>query len=118
MSDAAYFFEKTGRQTLIFIDEIHRFNKAQQDAFLPFVEKGQVLLIGTYTVNPSFDLNAALMSRVKVLTLRPLDPDDIEPILAEAGHVRPRTPRGWTCGSRRSCCTRSRCSPPATPAAA
>ncbi len=84
MSDAAYFFEKTGRQTLIFIDEIHRFNKAQQDAFLPFVEKGQVLLIGTTTVNPSFDLNAALMSRVKVLTLRPLDPDDIESILAEA----------------------------------
>lgn len=84
MSDAAYFFERTGRQTLIFIDEIHRFNKSQQDAFLPFVEKGQVLLIGTTTVNPSFDLNAALMSRVKVLTLRSLDVADIESILAEA----------------------------------
>jgi len=84
MSDAAYFFERTGRLTLIFIDEIHRFNKSQQDAFLPFVEKGQVLLIGTTTVNPSFDLNAALMSRVKVLTLRSLDVADIESILAEA----------------------------------
>jgi putative ATPase len=84
MSDAAYFFERTGRQTLIFIDEIHRFNKAQQDAFLPFVEKGQVLLIGTTTVNPSFDLNAALMSRMKVLTLRPLEVADIEAILAAA----------------------------------
>ena len=84
MSDAAYFFDKTARQTVIFIDEIHRFNKAQQDAFLPFLEKGQVLLIGTTTVNPSFDLNAALLSRMKVFTLRNLEVDDIERILGRA----------------------------------
>jgi putative ATPase len=84
MSDAAYFFDKTSRQTVIFIDEIHRFNKAQQDAFLPFLEKGQVLLIGTTTVNPSFDLNAALLSRMKVFTLRCLEVAAIERILRAA----------------------------------
>ncbi|MBN2431672.1 MAG: replication-associated recombination protein A [Acidobacteria bacterium] len=81
MSDAAYFFDKTGRQTLLFIDEIHRFNKAQQDAFLPFLEKGQILLIGTTTVNPSFDLNAALLSRLKVYAFHSLSDVEIQSIL-------------------------------------
>jgi len=81
MSDAAYFFDRTGRQTLLFIDEIHRFNKAQQDAFLPFLEKGQILLIGTTTVNPSFDLNAALLSRLKVYAFHSLSDTDILTIL-------------------------------------
>lgn len=84
MSDAAYFYEKTGRQTLLFIDEIHRFNKAQQDAFLPFVEKGKILLIGATTVNPSFDLNAALLSRLKVFSLHSLEVRDIEEIVRRA----------------------------------
>jgi len=84
MSDAAYFFEKTGSQTLLFIDEIHRFNKAQQDAFLPFLEKGQILLVGTTTVNPSFDLNSALLSRVKVYSFRCLTPENIRNILHRA----------------------------------
>jgi len=84
MSDAAYFFDKTRRQTLILIDEIHRFNKAQQDAFLPFVEKGQIILVGATTVNPSFDLNAALLSRLKVFTLRALEVPDVEEILRHA----------------------------------
>ena len=56
-----------GQRTLVFIDEIHRFNKAQQDAFLPFVEKGSIILIGATTENPSFEVNSALLSRCKVL---------------------------------------------------
>ena len=67
-----------------FIDEIHRFNKAQQDAFLPFLEKGQIILIGTTTVNPSFDLNAALLSRLKVFTLRSLEDSHIRQIISRA----------------------------------
>lgn len=84
MSDAAYIFGQTGRQTVVFIDEIHRFNRSQQDAFLPFVEKGQIILVGTTTVNPSFDLNAALLSRCKVFTLRSLGVEDVEAILQRA----------------------------------
>jgi len=64
---------RLGRRTLIFIDEIHRFNKAQQDAFLPYVERGDISLIGATTENPSFELNAALLSRARVLVFRPLD---------------------------------------------
>ena len=67
---------RTGERTLLFVDEIHRFNKAQQDAFLPFVERGDVLLIGATTENPSFELNAALLSRCRVLVLEPLTPDE------------------------------------------
>lgn len=84
MSDAAYVFQNAGRQTLVFIDEIHRFNKAQQDAFLPFIEKGQIILVGTTTVNPSFDLNAALLSRVKVFRLHSLEDHHLEAILRRA----------------------------------
>jgi len=84
MSDAAYFFERTGRQTLIFIDEIHRFNKSQQDARLPFVEDGTVTLFGTTTENPSFEIRNALLSRCRVLVLSPLQPSHIERIVLRA----------------------------------
>jgi putative ATPase len=73
-----------GRKTILFIDEIHRFNKAQQDAFLPYVEKGVVTIIGATTENPSFEVIAPLLSRCKVLVLYPLKSKDIEKILAAA----------------------------------
>ncbi len=70
------------RRTILFIDEIHRFNKAQQDALLPHVEKGTVVLIGATTENPSFEVNAALLSRCRVFTLRPLDPRDLAKVVS------------------------------------
>src|SRR6185503_14687110 len=73
-----------GRGTLLFVDEIHRFNKAQQDAFLPVVEDGTVTLIGATTENPSFELNGALLSRCRVLVLNRLDAAALEKILARA----------------------------------
>ncbi|MGQ9665063.1 MAG: replication-associated recombination protein A [bacterium] len=72
------------RDTIIFIDEIHRFNKAQQDAFLPYLEKGTIILIGATTENPSFELNSSLLSRVKVYMLNPLSFDDVKMILQRA----------------------------------
>lgn len=72
------------RDTLLFVDEIHRFNKAQQDAFLPHVESGTIRLIGATTENPSFSLNSALLSRVRVVKLRPLSEVELEGILAAA----------------------------------
>lgn len=74
----------SGRRTIVFIDEIHRFNKAQQDAFLPRVEAGDIILIGATTENPSFEVNAALLSRSKVFVLKPLSPDAIVAILRRA----------------------------------
>jgi putative ATPase len=65
--------QKAGQRTLLFVDEIHRFNRAQQDGFLPFVERGTVTLVGATTENPSFELNAALLSRAQVLILHRLD---------------------------------------------
>ena len=73
-----------GERTIVFVDEIHRFNKAQQDAFLPFVEKGSIILIGATTENPSFEVNAALLSRCKVFVLHALSPDELEALLARA----------------------------------
>ncbi|HVM90479.1 MAG TPA: replication-associated recombination protein A [Verrucomicrobiae bacterium] len=73
-----------GIRTILFIDEIHRFNKAQQDALLPFVEDGTVTLIGATTENPSFEVNAALLSRAKVFVLNKIEPGDIERILRKA----------------------------------
>ena len=73
-----------GKRTVLFIDEIHRFNKAQQDALLPAVEDGTVTLIGATTENPSFEVNAALLSRCRVLTLEPLSDEDIRTILRRA----------------------------------
>ncbi|MBQ7594313.1 MAG: replication-associated recombination protein A [Synergistaceae bacterium] len=70
-----------GERTIVFVDEIHRFNKAQQDAFLPFVEKGSIILIGATTENPSFEINGALLSRCKVFVLKALSVDDIMKLL-------------------------------------
>ena len=73
-----------GERTILFVDEIHRFNKAQQDAFLPFVEKGSIILIGATTENPSFEVNGALLSRCKVFVLKPLSVEDITGLLRRA----------------------------------
>ena len=73
-----------GERTIVFVDEIHRFNKAQQDAFLPFVEKGSIILIGATTENPSFELNGALLSRCKVFVLKALEAPDLEALLRRA----------------------------------
>ena len=73
-----------GQLTILFVDEIHRFNRAQQDAFLPFVEAGDVILVGATTENPSFELNRALLSRVKVYILDPLDETALEDLLRRA----------------------------------
>ena len=78
---------RTGKRTLLFVDEIHRFNRAQQDGFLPFVEDGTVTLVGATTENPSFELNAALLSRAQVLVLRRLDADALERLLERAEAV-------------------------------
>lgn len=73
-----------GIRTLVFVDEIHRFNKAQQDAFLPFVERGSITLIGATTENPSFEINAALLSRCKVFVLKELTQEDLTGLLSRA----------------------------------
>jgi putative ATPase len=75
---------RTGQRTLFFVDEIHRFNKAQQDAFLPHIESGTVILVGATTENPSFEVNSALLSRSKVYVLQPLTAEDILVILRRA----------------------------------
>lgn len=75
---------KLGQRTIVFVDEIHRFNKAQQDAFLPFVEKGSIILIGATTENPSFEINSALLSRCKVFVFKPLEVDDLVELLKRA----------------------------------
>ena len=73
-----------GEKTIVFVDEIHRFNKAQQDAFLPFVEKGSIILIGATTENPSFEINGALLSRCKVFVLKALTREDLMQLLNKA----------------------------------
>lgn len=73
-----------GERTIVFVDEIHRFNKAQQDVFLPFVEKGSIILIGATTENPSFEINGALLSRCKVFVLKSLETDDLMKLLKRA----------------------------------
>jgi len=75
---------RAGRRTLLFIDEIHRFNKAQQDAFLPYVERGDIILVGATTENPSFEVISALLSRAKVFSLRSLTPAEIRGLLERA----------------------------------
>ena len=75
---------RMGLRTLLFTDEIHRFNKAQQDAFLPYVEKGSIILVGATTENPSFEINAALLSRCKVFILKALTEDDLTKLLRHA----------------------------------
>lgn len=76
--------EGSGKKTILFIDEVHRFNKAQQDAFLPYVEEGTIILIGATTENPSFEVNSALLSRCRVFVLEPLKPEDIAKIIDNA----------------------------------
>ena len=73
-----------GRKTILFVDEIHRFNKAQQDAFLPYVEKGSIILIGATTENPSFEINGALLSRCRVFVLQALTQEDLAALLKKA----------------------------------
>ncbi len=75
---------KNGQKTILFADEIHRFNKAQQDAFLPYVERGSIILIGATTENPSFEINSALLSRCKVFILKPLSENDLLRLLTHA----------------------------------
>jgi putative ATPase len=84
ISKAGNYKKLSGRKTYIFIDEIHRFNKAQQDAFLPYVEKGDIILIGATTENPSFEVISALLSRVKVYTLERLSEIDLKKIVENA----------------------------------
>ena len=94
--EAAKIRRQSGRGTLLFVDEIHRFNKAQQDGFLPHMEAGTITLVGATTENPSFELNAAVMSRAQVMTLRALDLGALERLLGRAealeGKELPLTP--------------------------
>jgi putative ATPase len=109
----------TGRRTLLFVDEIHRFNRAQQDGFLPVVENGTITLVGATTENPSFALNAALLSRAQVLILHRLDAGALGELLRRAEEEtglalpsRPLRARRWShqpMATGGSCSTRSRC---------
>jgi putative ATPase len=89
--EAARLRRANGRQTLLFVDEIHRFNRAQQDSFLPVMEDGTVVLIGATTENPSFELNAALLSRARVLVFHPLGEESIARLLSRAEEAEGRT---------------------------
>src|SRR5437763_184588 len=77
--------EQFGRRTILFVDEVHRFNKAQQDAFLPYVEQGLITFVGATTENPSFEVNSALLSRAAVYVLEPLGQKDLEALLEKTG---------------------------------
>jgi putative ATPase len=90
MTEAEEARRRRGRRTILFVDEIHRFNKAQQDAFLPRVESGDIVLVGATTENPSFEVNSALLSRSKVYVLKPLGTDGIVTILQRAIDDRER----------------------------
>lgn len=79
--------QQTGRHTILFIDEVHRFNKAQQDAFLPYVEKGVVIFVGATTENPSFEVNNALLSRTQVYTLTALSKNDLDTLFKRAKNI-------------------------------
>jgi putative ATPase len=87
---------RLGRGTILFADEIHRFNKAQQDAFLPHVEAGTITLIGATTENPSFEINGALLSRVRVFVLQSLTPPDVRALIERALHDRERGLGDWS----------------------
>jgi putative ATPase len=81
---AEIFRKESGKPTILFVDEIHRFNKAQQDAFLPHVESGLIILVGATTQNPSFEVIPPLLSRARVMVLRPLEKEDLKKILTRA----------------------------------
>jgi len=89
--DAARLRRETGQGTLLFVDEIHRFNRAQQDSFLPVMEDGTIVLVGATTENPSFELNAPLLSRARVLVFKPLDAAAIEKLLERAEAIEGKT---------------------------
>lgn len=84
---AEFALAQSGRHTILFVDEVHRFNKAQQDAFLPFVERGTVTFIGATTENPSFEINSALLSRAQVYVLQPLNEDELASVLERARRI-------------------------------
>ena len=84
MFDEARARRETGQGTLLFVDEIHRFNRAQQDSFLPVMEDGTIVLVGATTENPSFELIAPMLSRARVLVFKSLDPDAVGKLLARA----------------------------------
>ena len=86
IEEATYRRQQTQQKTVLFIDEIHRFNKSQQDIFLPFMEDGTLILIGATTENPSFELNHALLSRLRVYVLKRLNNDELQLILNRAVH--------------------------------
>lgn len=90
ISKAGNYYQLSGRRTYVFIDEIHRFNKAQQDAFLPYVEKGDIILIGATTENPSFEVISPLLSRAKVYVLERLSEESIKSIVSRALHDEQR----------------------------
>src|SRR5690606_16871092 len=81
---AAQLAQGQGRRTILFVDEVHRFNKAQQDAFLPYVESGLFTFIGATTENPSFEVNSALLSRARVYVLHPLSQEDLQELVNRA----------------------------------
>ncbi|BDA84773.1 ATPase AAA [Aureimonas sp. SA4125] len=91
MFESARLRRSNGRPTLLFVDEIHRFNRAQQDSFLPVMEDGTVVLVGATTENPSFELNAALLSRARVLTFHPHDAESLSQLLGRAEAVEDRS---------------------------
>lgn len=100
MADAARFRQAEAaagkqRRTLLFVDEIHRFNRAQQDAFLPYVERGDIILVGATTENPSFEVNGALLSRCRVVVLQPLDSEALIQLLQRALQDTERGVAGW-----------------------
>ena len=95
--------KQDGKNTLLFVDEIHRFNRAQQDAFLPYVENGTLLLVGATTENPSFELNAALLSRARVLVLKRISEEGLKQLLAHAETVT-GTPLRLTNEARETLC--------------
>ena len=84
VAEAQKTFDLSGKPTILFVDEIHRFNKAQQDGFLPYVEKGLIILVGATTQNPSFEIIPPLVSRARVLTLRALEKEEIRSLLEKA----------------------------------
>src|SRR5688500_16464487 len=88
--EAARSRREEGRGTLLFVDEIHRFNRSQQDAFLPYMEDGTIVLVGATTENPSFELNAPLLSRARVLVFKSLDAPALEKLLARAEAIEQR----------------------------
>src|SRR5690606_2798788 len=81
---AEHTLQQSGRKTILFVDEVHRFNKGQQDAFLPYVESGLVTFIGATTENPSFEVNSALLSRARVFVLSALSEPELEQLLERA----------------------------------